>query len=59
MRLSITFKKNILLLLLGTVFLSSCATQPITGPDTEPAMRQKADLVPEGIDPAIEVSDPL
>lgn len=59
MRLPTIFKRNISLLLFSLVFISGCATHPIEGPDTEPAMRQEADLVPEGIDLSIKVSDPL
>ncbi len=44
---------------MSLVFLSGCATKPIVGPDTEPAMRQEADLVPEGTKSDIEVYDPF
>ncbi len=59
MRLSTAFTNIFVLLLLNLVFLSGCATKPIVGPDTEPPMRQEADLVPEGTKSDIEVYDPL
>ena len=59
MRFSATFNNILFLLLISVVFLSGCATQPIAGPDTEPPMRQEADLVPEGTKSEIEVYDPL
>ena len=59
MMLTDTFKKYLVLLLLGFVFLGGCSTVPKATPETEPAMRQKADLVPAGTELAIDVYDPL
>lgn len=53
------FKMVILVALLSVVFLSGCTTLPKTGPDTEPAIRQQADLVPEGTVLDVEVYDPI
>ncbi len=53
------FKMVILVALLSVVFLGGCTTLPRTGPDTEPAIRQQADLVPEGTKLDIEVFDPI
>ena len=52
-------KMVILLALLSVVFLGGCTTLPKTGPDTEPAMRQQAELVPEGTTLDVEVYDPI
>ena len=49
----------ILVALLSVVFLSGCTTLPKPGPDTEPAIRQQADLVPEGTVLDVEVYDPI
>jgi phospholipid-binding lipoprotein MlaA len=49
----------IFVLLLSVVCLSGCSTLPKTGPDTEPAMRQRADLIPEGTKLDVEVYDPI
>jgi phospholipid-binding lipoprotein MlaA len=46
-------------LLLSIALLSGCTTLPRTGPDTEPAIRQQADLVPEGTTLDVEVYDPI
>jgi len=46
-------------LLLSTFFLSGCSTVPKPGPDTEPAIRQQADLIPEGTELDAEVYDPI
>ncbi len=59
MRLFGTINKNLFLLVLGLVLLGGCATKPIAGPDTEPAMRQEVDLVLEGTEAGTEVYDPL
>ena len=53
------FKMVILVALLSVVFLSGCTTLPKMGPDTEPAIRQQADLVPEGTVLDVEVYDPI
>ena len=53
------FKMIILVALLSVVFLSGCTTLPKPGPDTEPAIRQQADLVPEGTVLDVEVYDPI
>lgn len=53
------FKMVILVALLSVVFLSGCTTLPKPGPDTEPAIRQQADLVPEGTVLDVEVYDPI
>jgi len=53
------FKMVILVVLLSVVFLSGCTTLPKPGPDTEPAIRQQADLVPEGTVLDVEVYDPI
>jgi len=45
--------------LLSVFFLSGCSTLPKPGPDTEPAMRQKADLISEGTKLDVEVYDPI
>ncbi len=52
-------KMVILVALLSTVFLSGCTTLPKTGPDTEPAIRQQTDLVPDGTVLDVEVYDPI
>lgn len=52
-------KMVILVALLSVVFLSGCTTLPKPGPDTEPAIRQQADLVPEGTVLDVEVYDPI
>jgi phospholipid-binding lipoprotein MlaA len=49
----------IIVFLLSVVCLSGCSTLPKTGPDTEPAMRQRADLIPEGTKLDVEVYDPI
>ena len=49
----------VFVLLLSVVFLSGCSTLPKPGPDSEPAIRQKADLIPEGTQLDIEVYDPI
>ncbi len=54
-----TFRMIIFVLLLSVVCLSGCSTLPKTGPDTEPAMRQRADLIPEGTKLDVEVYDPI
>jgi phospholipid-binding lipoprotein MlaA len=53
------FKIVLFVLLLSIFFLSGCSTLPKPGPNTEPAMRQQADLVPEGTTLDVEVYDPL
>jgi len=53
------FKMVLLVALLGVVFLSGCTTLPKAGPDTEPAIRQQAELVPEGTELDVEVYDPI
>lgn len=53
------FKMVLLVALLSVVFLSGCTTLPKPGPDTEPAIRQQADLVPEGTVLDVEVYDPI
>jgi phospholipid-binding lipoprotein MlaA len=52
-------KMVLLVLLLSVFFLSGCSTLPKPGPDTEPAIRQQADLVPEGTILDVEVYDPM
>jgi phospholipid-binding lipoprotein MlaA len=52
-------KMVLLVLLLSVFFLSGCSTLPKPGPDTEPAIRQQADLVPEGTVLDVEVYDPM
>ena len=59
MILSRNFKVVLSVLLLSIFFLSGCSTLPKPGPNTEPAMRQQADLVPEGTTLDVEVYDPL
>ena len=49
----------LLVLLLSVFFLSGCSTLPKPGPDTVPAIRQQADLVPEGTQLDVEVYDPI
>jgi phospholipid-binding lipoprotein MlaA len=44
---------------MSVAFLSGCSTLPKPGPDSEPAMRQKVDLFPEGAQLDIEVYDPI
>jgi phospholipid-binding lipoprotein MlaA len=46
-------------LLLSIALLSGCSTLPKTGPDTVPAQRQQADLVPDGTILDVEVYDPM
>jgi len=53
------FKMVLLVALLSVVFLSGCTTLPKAGPDTEPAIRQQAELVPEGTELDVEVYDPI
>ncbi|MDX2480816.1 MAG: VacJ family lipoprotein [Desulfuromusa sp.] len=52
-------KMVIFVLLLSIALLSGCSTLPKPGPDTEPAIRQQADLVPEGTELDVEVYDPI
>lgn len=52
-------KMIISLLFVSIAFLSGCSTLPITGPDTELALRQRADLIPKETKLAIEVYDPI
>src|SRR5210317_1586687 len=52
-------KMVLFVLLLSVVFVSGCSTLPKPGPDSQPAMRQQADLVPEGTRLDVEVYDPL
>ena len=52
-------KMVVFVLLLSIALLSGCSTVPKPGPDTEPAMRQQADLVPEGTVLDVEVYDPI
>lgn len=59
MRLSSKFKMVLFVLLLSVFFLNGCSTLPKPGPDTEPAIRQQADLIPEGTELAVEVYDPI
>ena len=59
MMLSSKFKMVLFVLLLSIFFLNGCSTLPKPGPDSEPAMRQQADLVPEGTTLDVEVYDPL
>lgn len=57
--ISSKLKLVVFVLLLSVVFLSGCSTLPKPGPDSEPAIRQKADLIPEGTQLDIEVYDPI
>jgi phospholipid-binding lipoprotein MlaA len=57
--LSRKLKMMVFVLSLSVVFLSGCSTVPKPGPDSEPAMRQQADLVPEGTVLDVEVYDPI
>ena len=59
MMLSRKFKMVLFVLLLSVFFLSGCSTLPKPGPDTEPAIRQQADLIPEGTELDVEVYDPI
>ena len=59
MMISRRLKMMVFVLLLTFVFLSGCSTVPKPGPDSEPAMRQQADLVPEGTILDVEVYDPI
>jgi len=59
MKSSSNFKIVLSVLLLSIFFLSGCSTLPKPGPNSEPAMRQQADLVPEGTTLDVEVYDPL
>ena len=59
MRLSCKFKMLLFVLLFSVFFLSGCSTVPKPGPDTEPAIRQQEDLVPEGTILDAEVYDPI
>ena len=59
MRLSCKFKMLLFVLLFSVFFLSGCSTVPKPGPDTEPAIRQQADLVPEGTVLDVEVYYPI
>ena len=59
MMLSRKFKMVLFVLLLSIFFLSGCSTLPKPGPNTEPAMLQRAELVPEGTKLDVEVYDPL
>ena len=52
-------KMIVLVLLMSVAFLSGCSTVPKPGPDSEPAMRQKADLISEETQHDIEVYDPI
>jgi phospholipid-binding lipoprotein MlaA len=52
-------KMTVSVLFLSIVSLSGCSTLPITGPDTELALRQRADLVPEETKLDVEVYDPI
>jgi phospholipid-binding lipoprotein MlaA len=53
------FKIFLFVLFMSVVFQSGCSTAPKPGPDTEPALRQKADLIPEGTKLELEVYDPM
>lgn len=53
------FKMVLFVFLLSAFFLSGCSTLPKPGPDTQPATRQQADLIPEGTKLDIEVYDPI
>jgi phospholipid-binding lipoprotein MlaA len=57
--ISLKSKMIISLLFVSIAFLSGCSTLPITGPDTELALRQRADLVPEETKLDVEVYDPI
>ena len=59
MMISRKLKMMVFVFLLSFVFLSGCSTVPKPGPDSEPAMRQQADLVPEGTILDVEVYDPI
>jgi phospholipid-binding lipoprotein MlaA len=59
MMVSRKLKLMVLILLMSAAFLSGCSTLPKPGPDSEPAMRQKADLIAEGAQLDIEVYDPI
>lgn len=60
MRRSNTFKNSVfLLLMLSVFFMGGCATKPITGPKTEPAMRMNTELVSKDKDLGAKVYDPL
>lgn len=52
-------KMIVLVPLMSVAFLSGCSTVPKPGPDSEPAMRQKADLISEETQHDIEVYDPI
>jgi phospholipid-binding lipoprotein MlaA len=45
--------------MLSVLFMGGCATKPITGPKTEPAMRMNAELVSKDTDLGVKVYDPL
>ena len=59
MMISRKSKMVLFVFLLSVFFLSGCSTLPKPGPDTEPAMRQKADLISEGTKLDVEVYDPI
>ena len=52
-------KMIVLVPIMSVAFLSGCSTVPKPGPDSEPAMRQKADLISEETQHDIEVYDPI